>query len=255
MTKSTIKKVLGRAHVSLVTLQTLVTEVEAVLNDRPLTYITPDIEDADPLTPSHLPCGRRITSLPHVSIEDEEVKDPTYGTARDVQYRARKQALVIQHFRRRWKEEYLTSLREFHRATGRNDQTIKVGDIVLVHDETPRMTWKMAVIEQLIRGNDGLVRAANIRTATGRTNRPITRLVPLEVSSSDTELLRQSPPIDMTLPAKYGDSGQNEATDQVMMTGEGPNQRRPQRLAAQKGTERVAEWISELWTPAPRRMS
>ena len=77
MTKSTIKKVLGRAHVSLVTLQTLVTEVEAVLNDCPLIYITPDIEDADPLTPSHLLCGRRITSLPHASIEDDEVKDPS----------------------------------------------------------------------------------------------------------------------------------------------------------------------------------
>lgn len=47
----------------------------------------------------------------------------------------------------------------------------------------------MAVIEELIKGNDGLVRAANIRTAAGRTNRAVTRLVPLEVSctlSTDT---------------------------------------------------------------------
>ena len=49
----------------------------------------------------------------------------------------------------------------------------------------------------------------------------------------------------MTLPVRNGDSRQNEATDQVIMTGEGPNQRCPQRLAAQEGTERVAEWISE----------
>ena len=104
-----------------------------------------------------------------------------------------------------------------------------VGDVVLMHNDTPRMTWKITVIEKLIRGNDGLVRAANIniQTATGRTNRPITRLVPLEVSSSDTELLRQSPPIDMPLPVRNGDSGQKEATDQIMMTGEEPNQRCP----------------------------
>ena len=35
LTKSTLKKVLGRAHISLTTLQTLVVEVEAVLNDCP----------------------------------------------------------------------------------------------------------------------------------------------------------------------------------------------------------------------------
>ena len=39
----------------------------------------------------------------------------------------------------------------------------------------------MAMIKELIKGNEGLVRAANIRTAAGRTNRAITRLVPLEV--------------------------------------------------------------------------
>ena len=33
-------KVLGRARINLVALQTLTTEVEAVLNDRPLTYVT-----------------------------------------------------------------------------------------------------------------------------------------------------------------------------------------------------------------------
>ena len=82
------------------------------------------------------------------------------------------------------KDEYLTSLREFYQLTGKNEQNIKVGDVVLVPDDTPRVTWKMAVIEELFKGNDGLVRVANIRTVGGRTNRPITRLVPLEVPSA-----------------------------------------------------------------------
>ena len=38
LTKSALKKTLGRAHVSLMVLETLVTEIEAVLNDRPLMY-------------------------------------------------------------------------------------------------------------------------------------------------------------------------------------------------------------------------
>ena len=40
------------------------------------------------------------------------------------------------------------------------------------------------VIEKLIIGNNGLVRAVNVRTANGRTNRPIVRLYPLEVTAN-----------------------------------------------------------------------
>ena len=178
LTKLTLKKILGRARISLTTLQTLVVEVEAVLNDRPLTYVSSDITDSEPLTLSHLLYGRRISSLPYITVDEDEIDDPTYRSARDVDRRAKQQALTLQHFQRRWRDEYLTSLREFHQATGKNKQTIKVGDVVLVHDNTPQTMWKLAVIEELIRGNDGLVRAANIRTATGKT--------PLEVSSSTT---------------------------------------------------------------------
>ena len=56
LTKSLLKKVLGRTHVNLSSLQTIVVEIEAVLNDRPLTYVSSDIEDDDLLY------GRRITS-------------------------------------------------------------------------------------------------------------------------------------------------------------------------------------------------
>ena len=46
-------------------------------------------------------------------------------------------------------------------------QTIKVGDVVLIHDDSPRISWKMAVIENLIKGNDGYVWAAEVRTNSG----------------------------------------------------------------------------------------
>ena len=48
----------------------------------------------------------------------------------------------------------------------------------------PRSSWKLAVIEELIRGGDGLVRAAHIRTSTRYTNRPVSKLYPLEVTAS-----------------------------------------------------------------------
>ena len=93
----------------------------------------------------------------------------------------------------RWKHDYLTSLREFHRVSGYNSQTVKVGDVVQIHeDNSPRTTWKLGVIEELIYGKDNLVRSAKIRTSKSVTNRPIVKLYPLEVCehSEDTNTQR-----------------------------------------------------------------
>ena len=139
LTKSAIKKVLGRAHISLQMLQTIVVEVEALLNDRPLTYISQDPNDPEPLTPSHLLAGRRITSLPYETQTIDEINNPSYDEHSRLSKDAKTQALLLQHFTSRWKNEYLTSLREFHRTSGSNDCKIATGDIVLVHDDGPRI--------------------------------------------------------------------------------------------------------------------
>ena len=55
--------------------------------------------------------------------------------------------------------------------------------MVIVHDDTPHMMWKLAVIEELIVGRDGLMQAAMIRTANGMTSRHISKLYPLELAS------------------------------------------------------------------------
>jgi len=162
-------------------LQTLIVEIEAVLNDRPLS----DLSDPEPLTPSHLICGSRITSLLH-SVVDLAV-DPTYGVS-SVTKLASRQSQLIQHFQSRWRKEYLTSLREYHHwAGGSNKQVIKVGDIVIIHDDMPRSEWKLAPVEKLMTGSDGIVRAAEIRIAGGRTNRPIAQLIPLKVNHDVTQ--------------------------------------------------------------------
>ena len=187
LTKTTIKKVLGRSFITLEALQMLVVEIEAVLNDRPLTYLSADVNDPEPLTPSHLLYGRCIITLPHLQFEDDELTDPMYCTSPLLWEKSKRQMQLLQHFQSRWKKEYITSLREAHKKIGTNIQTVKVGDIVFIHDDTPRMQWKLAIIEELTRGLDGFVRVAKIRTSSGKTNRPLAKLYPLEVNMSEEQ--------------------------------------------------------------------
>ena len=94
------------------------------------------------------------------------------------------QTVLLEHFNSKWKHEYLTYLREFHGSSGDNHQRIKIGDIVLAHDDGPRINWQLAVIKDLIIAGDNLVRTAIIRTSTGETNHPITKLYTLEVRTN-----------------------------------------------------------------------
>ena len=198
LTKTTLRKALGKALVTLPVLQTVIVEIEAVLNDRPLTYVSADLRVPEPLTPSHLLCGRHITSMPHM-ITNDEISDPTFGVP-PIKDKVKHQSQLIQHFQTRWKKEYLTSLREFHKASGTTKQQIQIGDVVIVHDDIPKTNWKLAVVEKLITGLDGITRAAEIRTAGGRTNCPITRLFPLEVNEDDSSIeTQQVPPYQMSV--------------------------------------------------------
>ena len=77
-TKRCLRKYIGKAKLTHEELMTVTIEVEAVLNSRPLTYITM-FQDGEPLTPSHLLTGRRILSLPdHLGYK--ELANQNYDT-------------------------------------------------------------------------------------------------------------------------------------------------------------------------------
>ena len=144
-----------------------------------------NFKDEQPLTPSHLLYGRRITALPHPLIADDEWSDPTFNEEPTlVKHLAKWRADLIHHFWNCWRKEYLTLLREFHKATGTIKICIEAGDVVQIHDDTKRINWRLAVVKSVITGKDGLIHAANVRRSTGRTNRPITKLYPVEVAAT-----------------------------------------------------------------------
>ena len=182
--KRCLKKVLGNSRLIREELYTVLLEIEATLNSRPLTYVsTEDMEE--PLTPAHLMTGTRLLSLPDQKEEPDLDKVDGHAQAR----RAAHLSLIKDHFWKRWKGEYLLELRNAHRLKAKLPSTepIKLGDIVIIHDENKRRAfWNLGKVEQLITGKDHAVRGAVVRKITSKHGRPtmlrppLQRLYPLE---------------------------------------------------------------------------
>ena len=63
---------------------------------------------------------------------------------------------------------------------------------MLVGADNQRILWPMARILELIPGRDGIVRVARVKTQRGSLPRPLQRLYPLEMSSSDADSIVDS---------------------------------------------------------------
>ena len=171
-TKRCLRKVVGRARLQYDELATVVTEIEAVINSRPLTYLSADDLD-EPLTPSHFICGKRIQNLP--GGPHEEKGDEEFTTTQPMlSKRLRHLNRMLNQFWKRWRGEYLLELREAHRHHGGkpNATLPSVGDIVLVEEEgKPRGLWKLARVSSLITGRDGHPRGAVLHVPSSSGSR------------------------------------------------------------------------------------
>ena len=151
-------------------LETLFCEVECVINNRPLTYVSSDPKDPEPLSPNHLILQRRCTPF----VAGKFTKLEAYRRRwRHVQFMA-------ENFWKRWTREYLPTLigRQKWREQKKN---LQVGDVVVVlDDDLPRNSWPLGRIESVSVGRDGLVRSAEVKTKSSRLVRPVTRLCLLE---------------------------------------------------------------------------
>ncbi|KRY02933.1 hypothetical protein T12_14902, partial [Trichinella patagoniensis] len=103
--KNALRKVLGKALLRSWELHTVLCELEARINDRPLTLLSEDPHDCAPLTPAHFLIGRELASLP---IPAASASAPT--NASSLRKRWRHQQLLMKHLWNRWLEEYLVTL-------------------------------------------------------------------------------------------------------------------------------------------------
>ena len=195
-TKRCLRKILEKANVTYNELQTILKEIECIINNRPLTFIYDDDLEYS-LTPNHLIYGRNlnnVASFTHDTNFEELNETNIEGQLKYVRQ-------IVTHFWKRWRNEYIIELREhFKKEKPAALANINVNDVVLIMDEKlPRIKWRTGRIIKLIKGKDNAVRGTEILTLTDNQNRSIlrraiNRLIPLELydnklNESDNDVL------------------------------------------------------------------
>ncbi|GBM37249.1 hypothetical protein AVEN_89278-1, partial [Araneus ventricosus] len=153
ITKIALRKILGRALVSFEELQTILAEIEAIINSRPLTYVYNEPNEPFPLTPANFLTGRRLTALPNWSGKRNiELFKGKKELIKRYLYREK----ILNNFWKRWKREYLLQLKGANLNKNVNVKTeFNVNDIVLIGEEkVPRQLWKLGKVIDVHKGRD-----------------------------------------------------------------------------------------------------
>jgi len=217
LTKTCLRKTLRNTLINWEEFQTILTEVELTLNTRPLTYVSGEFLEDEPLTPSHLLTGHNLSSLPvpEEFLDTDELCQPAVTVSKRYKHVLK----LIAKFNSTWRREYLLQLKQSWNVSGHPN--VSIGDIVLIESDEPRLKWKLGLVTSLHTGSDGHTRSVSLKTGSGETTRGITHLLPLEIHASIREY--SSEPVDR-------ETASEEALELAV-------NKSPARLRRQEGTK------------------
>lgn len=155
------------SHLRHEELQTLLVQIEAILNSRPLTPISADPKDLNALTPGHFLIGSLLTSYPEPQLD---------GLPTNRLSRWQHVEQLRQNFWRRWSREYLHQCQQRNKWQMQNVSIYNGQMVLLKEDNTPPLLWPLGRIIEIYPGQNGIHRVASVRTSKGIYKRPITRL-------------------------------------------------------------------------------
>lgn len=139
-------------------LSTFLCEVESIINSRPLTSVSDDINDFNVLTPNHFVIGSENPNLPPDHFTDDEIN-----------YRRKWRSVqaATNIFWKRWTTEYLPTLTKRNKWFT-NNKIFEIGDLVLItSNNSPRSHWPMGRVIELYKSDDNIIRTVKLKTPSG----------------------------------------------------------------------------------------
>ncbi|XP_055627032.1 uncharacterized protein LOC129769047 isoform X1 [Toxorhynchites rutilus septentrionalis] len=142
--KTIFKKKCQSSLLTMFEFSTLLCQIEAQLNSRPLYGPSDDPSEFEPLTPGHFMIDRPLSAIP----------EPSYD------------GIPLQ-VRQNW---------------NKRKENILPGTVVIIKDDNlPPQKWRLGKVESTCIGADGLIRVVDVRTKAGLLRRPIHKLTPLPI--------------------------------------------------------------------------
>ncbi|XP_062541281.1 uncharacterized protein LOC134209304 [Armigeres subalbatus] len=176
--KSQLYRQLGSSRLSFEDMSTVLAQIEAAMNSRPLVPMTEDPEDYSVITPAHFIIGTSMHALPDPDVSETNLTRLAHHQR-------------LQHFFQQfwhfWRTEYLQELQKDTTRFRANNE-ICPGRLVVISDEFQHPTrWPLGRIEAVHPGPDGLVRVVTLRTSRGNIVRPITKICLLPTETTRVE--------------------------------------------------------------------
>jgi len=176
--KHHLTRVVRGMKLTLSELQTLLCQIGGCLNSRPLTPMSSDPNDLEPITPAHFLIGGPMSFQPEPALGEREVTHLK---------RWRLVQCMLQGYWRRWHGEYLPQLQVRNKWVS-GAKSLCIGDLVIIKQENTAPTkWNLARVINTHPGKDGVVRVVSLRTANGtKLDRPTVKLCRLPLEEQDS---------------------------------------------------------------------
>lgn len=172
-----LKRVLSSTPLNYEEFNTILTQIEAVLNSRPLTPFNDDPNDLEILTPGHFLIGRSFVAIPDPNATDRSISRLT---------RYQLVSRLTTQFWNKWYKEYLHTLQQRTKWKS-GTYPVHVGDMVLLKkNHLPPGQWRLGRILLVHPGPDGVVRVVTVKCASGEVKRAINKVCLLPLCSDKT---------------------------------------------------------------------
>ncbi|XP_058827738.1 uncharacterized protein LOC131687658 [Topomyia yanbarensis] len=170
--KTLFKRTIGSHSLIYDEMQTVLVQIEAILNFRPLTPLSNDPDDFEALTPGHFLIQRPLVAIPEPNLT--EIPENRLSAWQKIQH-------YTQELWKKWTRQYLSELQSRTKWTQQKDN-VAVGTMVVLKEENlPPLKWLLGRVTEVHHGPDGNIRVVDVRTTNGNYTRGISKICILPI--------------------------------------------------------------------------